>query len=225
MNAPAQVAANFDNTVDTTEFKFRFKTDKLGNTRPAFKIDAKVPSVEGIMQILSNGGAGLKMLLEAASDVVRGAIAADVSDDEGFNQAKYDSAILKLKVKNPETGAEEEIEVPKYSWEGIANMPKEDRRSIPAEAWEAFSKAYLEIMPAVAGKTQEQVGNAIQVFLKKFAQVKTNKPVLTQLKQQLALFIENCKNAEDFVEILELLDRKADEYLKSDDIEKLVANL
>lgn len=221
MNAPTQApVANFDNTLDSQEFKFRFKTDKLGNTRQAFKIDAKVPSVEGIMEILGKGGNGLKMLLDVCADTLRGAVAADVSENEKFDQAVYDSSVIKLK---QEDGTE--IEVHRYSWEGIANLPKEDRRSIPAEAWEAFSKAYLEIMPAVANKTQEQVGNAIQVYVKKFAQVKTNKPVLSQLKQQLALFIENCKNADDFVEILELLDRKADEYLKSDDVEKLVANL
>lgn len=225
MNAPTQTAvANFDNTVDAAEFKFRFKTDKLGNTRPAFKIDAKVPSVEGIMEVLSKGGNGLKMLLEVCADTLRGAVAADVSENEKFDQGVYDSAVVKVKSKD-ENGNDIETEVHRYSWEGIANLPKEDRRSIPAEAWEAFSKAYLEIMPAVANKTQEQVGNAIQVYLKKFAQVKTNKPVLSQLKQQLGLFIEHCKNADDFVEILELLDRKADEYLKSDDIEKLVSNL
>ncbi len=222
MNAP--VTANFDKTVDTKEFNFRFKKDKLGNQRQAFRINALTPSVEGIMAILEQGGKSLKLLLECAEDVVRSAVASDVADNEGFNQSVYDSAKIKIKVTN-EDGTETELEVPKYSWIGIANQPKEDRRTIAPEAWEAFSKAYLEIMPAVAGKTAEQVGNAIQVFVKKFAQVKTNKPVLTQLKGQLALFIEHCKNAEDFVEILELLDRKADEYLKSDDVEKLVANL
>ena len=222
MNAP--VTANFDKTVDSVEFKFRFKTDKLGNTRKPFSIAANIPSVEGIVAIIEKGGAGLKMLQDACADVIRSAVAADVADNEKFDQTVYNSATVKVKYKN-EDGTETEVEVPRYSWEGIANLPKEDRRSIPVEQWEAFAKAYADIMPAVANKTVEQVGNAIQVFLKKFAQVKTNKPVLSQLQTQLALFLEHAKNAEDYADVLDLLVRKADEFLKADDIEKLVANL
>jgi len=220
------IQANFDNTVETKEMAFRFKKDKLGNQRQAITLQAQIPSVEGIVAILETGGNGLKLLQEAIFDVIRATVAGDIAEDATFNQTTYDNSRIVLKSKD-EDGNDVETELFKYSWEAIANMPREDRRAnaIPAEVWEAFSKDYLEIMPSVTGKTQEQVGNAITVYVKKFSMVKTNKPVLESLKIQLGLFMEHCKNVEDYADILELLLRKVDDYLKADDVEKLISNL
>jgi hypothetical protein len=232
-NPVAQITAaakainpNFDVQVDAKELAFRFKKDKLGNQRQAFTLTVGVPSVEGLIAIIEAGGNGLKLLQEAAADVTRATIAGDVADDTSFNQTTYDTAKLTLKSKN-EAGEEVETTLPKYSWEAIANMPREDRRAnaIPTEVWEAFGADYLEVMPSVTGKTAEQVGNAVTVYQKKFSMVKTNKPVLESLKTQLGLYMEHSKKVEDFTEILELLLRKLEEFQKSDDVEKLVANL
>lgn len=211
------IAANFDNTVDSKEFKFAFKKDKLGNKRATVEIKGLVPSVEGIINILQTGGKPLELLQEAMYDVIRSSIGADVSEDEKFSQTSYDTATIQIG----------EVTYPKYSWEGIANQPREDRRasSIPEEQWKAFSEDYLAVMPAVTNKTEEQIGNAIFVFNKKFSIVRTDKPTITMLKNQLALYAEHSKNAENFTDILELLLRKADVYLGSDDVQKLVANL
>jgi 4-hydroxy-3-methylbut-2-enyl diphosphate reductase IspH len=80
-------------------------------------------------------------------------------------------------------------------------------------------------MPALTNKSVEAVTTATVVYLKKFAQIKTEKKSLEKLKEQLAIYTQNTKRGEDFAEILDLLDRKVNLYLKSDDVENLIANL
>lgn len=205
--SPTTVTANFDNKVDEKDFVFHFKKDKLGNKRASLELKLPVPSVEGIIAILEKGGKELELLQDAIYDTVRGQAAAVISDDEKITAANFPiSSIL---------------------WATIANMTKADRRSsaIAAEAWEGFAKDYIEVMPSVTGKSVEAVTNATIVYLKKFSIVKTNKPVLEQLKGQLALYADNSKNVEQFTDILELLLGKVDSYLSANDVELLVQNL
>jgi hypothetical protein len=210
------ITANFDKTVDQKEIKFTFKKDKLGNKRPQVDLKVLVPSVEGIIAIIEAGGKPLELLLESVQDVIRDAISADVSDNEKFDQSTYDGTTITVGDKTYH----------KYSFEGIAYQPKEDRRAaIPEETWKAWAADYLKVMPGVTNKTEDQIGNAIFVFTKKFAPIKTDKPSLSLLKQQLALYIEHSPEAENFTEILELLTRKVDMYLNADDMQKLIANL
>lgn len=201
------VTANFDNQVDTKDFTFHFKKDKLGNKRPSVELKLPVPSVEGIVAILKKGGKELELLQDAIYDVIRSQAAQIVSDDEKVTQATFPHANV--------------------LWSFIANMPKADRRSsaIDASVWEAFAKDYIETMPAVTGKSLDAVTNATVVYLKKFAIVKTNKDVISKLKDQLGLYMEHSKNVEQFTEILELLISKADAYLNANDVELLVQNL
>lgn len=201
---------------DSKEMKFRFRKDKLGNQRAAVVLSAvPVPNLNGLIQLINDGidpatgkpNKAVEMILDNMYDTVRAAVAAWVSDTETASQATFDPSA--------------------FSWEAIANQPREDRRAnqIPDEDWQAFAADYIETMPAVTGKSKDNVTNATIVYLKKFAQVKTDKKVLALLKDQLALYMNNSKNAENFSEILELLNKKLETYLSSDDIQQLVANL
>lgn len=192
--------------VSLVEMKFRFKKDKMGNQRPTVELkNVPVPNENYVITILEKGGKELKLLLEVMASTVRSAAAAIVSDDE------------KITAEN--------FPMEKVSWEAIANQERAERATISAETWEAFAKEYLEIMPALTNKTPEQLGNAVQVYLKKFSIIKTNKKVLEKLKEQLTIFVENTKNGEDFADIIELLQGKLELYLNSNDVELLVANL
>lgn len=197
-------------SVSLVEMKFRFKKDKMGNQRPTVELkDVPVPNENYIIEILEKGPVArnkeLKLLLEVMAGTVRSAAAAIVSDDEKITADNFP--------------------MEKVSWEAIANQERAERATISQETWEAFAKEYLEIMPALTNKTPEQLGNAIQVYLKKFAIIKTNKKVLEKLKEQLTIFVENTKNGEDFADIIELLQGKLELYLNSNDVELLVANL
>lgn len=209
MNAPttAPITANFDASVDAKDFQFRFKKDKLGNQRSPVTLKAGVPSVEGIVSILELGGKGLELLQDAMYDTIQTALRTWVSDTENASQ--------------------ETLDLSKFTWDAIANQPREDRRSgaISEEQWAGFSADYASIMPSVTGKTATQIGNAIEVFVKKFSMVKTNKPVLNALKVQLGLYMEHSPAASNFEDILELLTRRIENYLKADDVDQLVSNL
>lgn len=201
------IHANYDNTVDVKDFKFNFKKDKdLGTQRPAVELKLPVPSVEGIISILQAGGKGLELLLDATTDVIISQARAIINEKEDISQDNFP--------------------VSQISWDFIANMPPKERRGggISKEVWEEFAKDYIEVMPAVTGKTAEQVGNAAKIFLNKFAVIKTNKPALRLLKDQLALYLTNSTNAETFMECVDFLNNKADSLLNMSEAD-LVANL
>ncbi len=207
MNAPVAQTTGIDPNVDMKECQFNFKKDKLGNKRPQVKGLIPVPSVEGVQAILVAGGKQWILLQEAMYDVVRGTIADEVGTNEALKSL-------------------DEVDMSKYSWKAISEMDKTDRRSsqIPQETWDAFVKNYIEVMPAVTGKSVDAVTNATLVYVKKFAPWKSDKKTIGILKNQLAIYMEQ-PSAEEFAEILELLIRRADTYLAANDLTQVAQNL
>lgn len=206
-SAATPINASFDKNVDVKDFKFRWKKDKLGNQRSNVELKAGVPSIEGFVAILEAGGKGLELLQEAAYGVIRDSIGSFLSENEDATAANVD--------------------LTQFTWDKIANQPAADRRasSIPEETWTGFATDYIDIMPQVTGKSKEAVTNATLIYGKKFSMVKSNKPVLKALKEQLGIYANSTKKGEEFAEILELLTRKVDTYIGSNDVELLVANL
>jgi hypothetical protein len=205
MNAP-QVQSNLDNTHTLQEVNFRFKKDKLGNQRPAIKMNMPVLTAEGVAQILTEGDEKqFALIQEACYSITRDTLAGFVSE-ESFDPATFD--------------------ISKLFWKSIANMPKEDRRSstIPEELWTAFVADYQSVMPSVSGKTPEQVKNATDVYVRKMVPVKTNKKLTEKLKEQLALYSAQ-PSAEAYSDILELLIKRCDTYLAADDMQQILSNL
>ena len=195
-----EVQANFDNKVDTKNVKFHFKKDQLGNKRDTVELDKlPVPSVEGIVEILQAGGKQLELLLSAVAEVVIAQARSILNDNETMTAATFP--------------------LDQLSWEAIANMPEAEKRGrgIPKELWEQFANDYITVMPALTGKTAEQVGNAAKLFLNKFQAVKTNKQVLGYLQEQLAIYISNSSNAEEFADCVKFLNDKAETLLAADD--------
>lgn len=195
-----------DPVVQLVEAKFRFKKDKMGNQRSTFILPGMaVPTVAGLIDIISKGGKGLNLLLEVCQDTIRTAAASIVGDDEKIAAESFPHA--------------------KITWEAIANQERAERTKIEDSVWEAFAKDYLEIMPALTNKDADQLGNALSVYLKKFTIVKTNKPVLSKLKDQLTIYVNHTQNGEAFSDIISLLLGKLDLYLSSNDVELIVNNL
>jgi hypothetical protein len=204
--AQSAIVANYDKNVDVRDFKFNFKKDELGNKRASVELKLPVPSVEGIIQILTDGGKGLELLQDCVADVIASQARSIVNDKEDISQENFPFA--------------------QVLWDAIANLPKAERRGggISKELWEAFAKDYVEVMPAVTGKSVEAIGNAAKIYLNKFNAVKTNKPVLRLLKDQLALYLVNSPNAETYTDCVEFLDNKAKTLVEMDEA-SLLANL
>lgn len=203
-----EITANFNKMVDEKEVKFNFRTVKdeatgLEVKRATIEQKIPVPSVEGIIAILEAGGKQLELLQEAVADVIYQRAREILADDDKLT----------------------EVPVDQLTWEVISNLPKAERkgRGIPKETWEDFSKDYVAVMPGVTGKSAEQVGNAAKIFLNKFQQVKTNKPVIKLLQGQLALYLNSSPNAEQFSDCVEFLVNKAETLLSVDEAALLEA--
>jgi hypothetical protein len=200
------VVSNLDKFHAMKEVSFRFKKDKLGNQRPGIKMNLLVLTPDGVAQILTSGDQKQWSLLEdSIYSTVRDVLAGFVGE-ESFDPEKFDLSQL--------------------TWQAIANMPKEDRRSssIPEELWTAFTADYIAVMPSLTGKTTKQVENATEVFVRKLLPVKSNKKVVEKLKEQLALYASQ-PSAESFTDILDLLLKRCDTYMAADDMTSIIGNL
>lgn len=199
--------ASFDNTVDMKEVAFRFKKDKLGNKRDNVELKLPVPSVEGLQKIIATGGKELDLLLETVADQVRSVASGIVGERLDISQENFPFNDI--------------------SWTAIANMERADRRSvvISDETWAAFGQDYIAVMAPVSGKSTTMLETAVQVYMKKMVPVKTNKEALAKLQGQLGLYLEHTKSGEEYAEILELLTRRIENYLKADEPQILAENL
>lgn len=213
--AQAAPNVNFDNTIDKVTVKFNFrkvvtKDEKSGveveSKRPTVELDLPLMSVEGIVKEFNAGGKRLDLLIEAIRDYQINRAREIVNEREDINAANFPYEEL--------------------SWEAIANLPKAERRGggIAKETWEDFSKDYIAVMPGVTGKSIEQVTNAAKILLNKFQLVKTNKPVLKLLKDQVAMYANSSPNAEQFEDCIKFLAEKAETFINLDD-KALLANL
>lgn len=202
-------------TAEVQEFNFRFRKDKdTGTQRPSIKVNLPVPNVQGLVQILSTGvledgkySKELELVFEALSDTIRFAATDIINNDENITSDKFP--------------------YDKLTWTAIANTDRSDRRStnIHEDTWKAFVEDYVTIMPALTNKTKEQVANAAAVFVNKLNMVKTNKTLLSQLKDQFTIYVSATKNGEQFSEIVDLLQRKFKTYMEADKVEAILSNL
>lgn len=204
------IKLKFNNLVDIKETNFHFRkvTDektKIVTKRPTISLPIPVPSAEGIVEIFNAGGKGLELLMEAVAAVVLDQAREYINEHDPVNEANFPFE--------------------KMSWEVIANLPKAERRGggISKEVWEEFAKDYVEVMPAVTGKTKEQVELAAKVFVMKFAGATTNKPVLKVLQGQLAMYAANTTQGEQFAACIEFLSDKLEKLLSTDETNLLLA--
>jgi len=206
----AAIAAKYPAHVELKSVQYNFKKSKDKDTgietvREALQLAVPYPSVAGIIDILEKGGKQLELLQDAMKAVVDAQVRELINDDTTLNAAT--------------------LPMDKLMWEYIANLPKAQRGGgIPKETWEAFGKDYCEVMPAVTGKTLEQVANAAKILVGKLNAVKTNEPVLNLLLNQLAIYMDKSPNAEEYQACVQFLLEKADSYLNVSE-EELLAKL
>ena len=211
MTDTTNVQANFDNTVDKVAVKFNFRKVKdestgLETKRPSVEIELPLLSVEGIIAAFQAGGKQLDLIVEAVRDVQIARARELVNEKEDINAENFPYAEL--------------------NWEVIANLTKAERRGggIPKETREEFANDYIAVMPSATGKSLDQITNASKILLNKFQAVKTNKPVLKLLKDQIGIYANTSPNAEQYSDCISFLVEKADTFLNLDEA-ALLANL
>lgn len=188
------------------ENTFSFRKDKLGNKRATIKLNLPVPTLEGLVEALGDEKQQNYVLSLLHDDIYKAARAQVDDEAKPVNeQGELNLEVLTLK--------------------HLAYLPPAERRGggISKEIWEAFEKDYNAVMPALTGKEPERIANASTILVKRFQPVKTTKKIITFLREQLALWFQNSPNAEEYQEVYEFLDNKADELLKTDEAKLLEA--
>jgi len=197
-NQVQDIQANYDKNIDVKPFKFHFKKDKLGNKRESIELNLPIPSVEGVIAILQAGGKQLDLLLAAVADIPAAQARSILNDNEEMQASNFPYE--------------------QCTWQFIAEMPEAEKRDrgIPKEVWEEFAADYIGVMPGVTGKSLEAVTLAAKLFVNKFNSVKTDKPVLKKLKEQLGIYTNSAPNAETYVDCIKFLDEKCETLLQAE---------
>lgn len=212
------------------EVKFTFKKDELGNKRPTVSLSIPYPTLSGVAAILN---ARLHPVPDEAVDKEAHDAAVKVNTAiqnqkdlllEAMENIVYIQAREQVNA-NPEI-TDETLDTSKLTWEFISNIPPKERRGagIPKEVWEAFTADYISIMPGLIGRDVEKVTNAATIFAKRYQPVKTVKAVISQLKSYLDIWFANSSNAEELLEVYDVLTKKAEELLAADEA-KLLDNI
>jgi hypothetical protein len=187
------------------EVKFNFrKNAELGTKRPTVALQLKMLSLQGLVHVLESGD-------EKQINLILETLQAPILDQ------------ARIQVDENEAITQETLQADKLTWEAISKLEPAARRGggIPKETWEAFVVDYIEVMPAVTGKTKDQATRAASLLGNKLSSVKGNKPVLKFLRESLDLYFASTTKTEEFVECYEFLVDKADAMLKADDADLL----
>lgn len=209
------IVAAHNPLVDTTDFNFGFRKQKNDETgvetkRPNVELKIGIPSVEGIVDILTRGGKELELLQSAVRDTFDAYIKSILSDDESLNSDNFP--------------------VDQVTWAAIANQPESERkgRGIAKEIWEDFIKSYLENMPGLTGRTLDQVKRQASILAAKLNPLKNHEKkedILPKFKEQLTIYLNNAPDAEAYAGCVEFLLKKADVLMTAEKESNLEANL
>jgi len=174
--------------------------------RPTVFIKLPFPTVDGLIEIISNGGAALELLQEAVANVITAQARELVSEAEDITEANFP--------------------FDKVDWHYIANLPKAERKGggIAKEVWAAFGEDFTAYLLSV-GKEEEKAKRAASLLLDKFTKVKYQKPVIQALLAAVVEYVAHATNASEFTECTEFLVNKADTLLAITDEEQLVGLL
>ena len=187
------------------EAKFNFRKNvELGTKRPSVTLQLRVLTLQGLVSILESGDEKqINLVLETLQTPI-------------IEQARN-------QVDENESLTADTLDITKLTWAFISNLEPVARRGggIPKETWEAFVVDYIEVMPAVTGKTKEQATRAATLLGAKLASVKGNKPVLKFLRGALDLYFTNTAKAEEFQDCYEFLANKADTLISANDADLL----
>lgn len=209
------IVANHNPLVDVKEMTFNFRKVKNEETgvdskRGSVTARISVPSVEGIIKILEEGGKGLELLQSAVEAILTDYAKQRLADDPSLTSANFPS---------------DEI-----TWDVIANLPETERkgRGIAKEVWEDFIKSYIETMPAVIGKPVEVVKKQASILAQKFQPLKNHEKkndLLPKFMEMLTLYANSAPDAEQFTAPVEFLVKKAEEFMQADNSANLADNL
>lgn len=201
-----------------TKQKFGFKkADPITNIKRApVDLMLPAPTINGLIDFLQNPDEKIAAKNQQfVLDLLFGAV--------------IDQARQQVSDDDKPVNKQEELDMSKLDITYIANLPAAERRAggIAKEVWDAFGTLYSKVMPGLTSKPQANVDNAVTLLVKRLIPCKTRKDVLATLKTQLDIFYAGIpeEQQEEFADIYQFLSKKADDYLTSDEMIKVMDNL
>jgi hypothetical protein len=176
------------------------KVEKVIPAAPTLEIEIPLLAPEDIVAIFQGGDEKqIKLVVEACNNVI-------------LEQARD------IVNQNTDEVREKGIDPTSLAWITIANLPPATRKgsAISDEKWEAFEVDYVNVM-VHHGKTEDKAKTGAKLLSKRFQPVKTNKKVVKALKENLALWFTNSEQQEEFADVYETLQSKADTLLEADE--------
>lgn len=185
---------------------------KKGWKRPS--VEAVLPTLgeEDIVNILAQGGQGKQFLLA-------------ICDEQFYDFAR--SKINELLTENAmATITAGTVASFGMSWEAMAASYLEAAASaratgIPKEVWDEFMLDYQNVMTrelaSAPGMNEEKIKNAAEHLKLRFAKCRSNKKMLSKLRDYLGLWYTATSRADEFAKLFVNLDDRAKTLLAADD--------
>lgn len=138
---------------------------------------------------------------------------------ENLIYAEFQTAARQILSEDLSITGEANFPWDKLTWASIITETETERRGrgIPKEVWVDFEKDFLAVMEACSTKSEAQLKNVATIIRNKLQPVKFNKPVLEKVvSEYLAVYVQSATRLEEFSDVVEFLQKKAEEFLTLD---------
>jgi len=210
--------------MQSTSIKFNFRSDSIrdesgrviGKTTKHPSVTVNIPALtaDDLLTILEAGGLQLELLLASANAVIYQA-SRDVVNDAIEAKKEVNQALL-------------DAAAPELTWAKLAVRTPAERKvaGISKDTWEAFSNDYQEVMRLVlVDKSPESIALGASHLVKKFNGCRYQKDVIATLRNYLAAWYANTSEKDDFEEVYNALDSRAELLLNAEDTGRLASML
>lgn len=186
--------------------------EKKGWKRPSVEVALPTIGEEEVVNILSQGGQGKQFMLA-------------ICNDQFYNAAR--SKINEMLTENPlVTITADTIKGFALNWDSMAAAYLEAAASAKAtgiakEVWDEFVADYITVMArelaSAPGMNEEKIKNAADHLKLRFAKCRSNKKMVSKLRDYLALWFAATSRADEFAKLFANIDDRAGVLLAADD--------
>lgn len=215
-NAPQEVPVPEGMKAEVFHFRKEKVKDDAGNEigetfkHPSVKIPLPVPTREEILAIFqapSTGDGNRATEQKFVCDLVYDALYKQVRDQ-----------INEYREANPKgTVSAQIVDYSKVSLTALANMPPSERGSkLDEEDLKDFLADYVVVMPAATNRDATKIKAQAGILEKGLRTVKTDKKVLSVMKDLLSVWAAHTQNLEEHQEVYDYLMGRAERWLKAE---------
>lgn len=177
---------------------------------PSVKIPLPIPTREELLAIFTAPATG------EGNRASEQAFILSLVDDAFYAQAR--DQINEFRESNPKaTVTANVIDYSKLTINALANMPASERgNKLDDEDMKAFITDYVSVMPQASGKDANKIKAQAGILEKGLRTVKTDKKVLSVMKDLLTMWAANTPNLEEHQKVYDALNGRIDKWVKAE---------